>query len=325
MSFLQICDRMKSIMETTKVNEVIVLFLEYLEVEKNVSRLTIRNYRQYLANLSDWLSSKKIADIKALDLECLRKYRLHLARTITDQGNSLSKKTQSYYLIALRSMLKWLIKNDVPVLSPDKIDLPKAESVPMRYTDTQHIATLLESPDLTTTTGLRDRTIMELLFSTGLRVSELVNLNREQLNLDSGEFGVVGKGRRPRVVFLSDRAKFWLRQWLTSREDKWSPLFIHFAGKKEKNLYDEGEKMRLSVRTVQRIVDKYAKKCNLPIKLSPHGVRHSFATDLISNGANLRDVQEILGHKSIVTTQIYTHVTKPQLKKAHQQFHSLEN
>lgn len=311
-------------METTKVNEVIVLFLEHLEIEKNVSRLTIRNYRQYLAKLNDWLVSKNIDDIRALDLDYLRKYRLYLARMITDQGNSLSKKTQSYYLIALRSMLKWLIKNDVPVLSPDKVDLPKGESVAMRYTDTGHIAILLESPDLTTVTGLRDRTIMELLFSTGLRVSELANLNREQLNLESGEFGVVGKGRRPRVVFLSDRAKFWLRQWLASREDEWSPLFIHFAGKKEKNLYDTGEKMRLSVRSIQRIVDKYAKKCNLPIKLSPHGVRHSFATDLISNGANLRDVQEMLGHKSIVTTQIYTHVTKPQLKKAHQQFHSLE-
>lgn len=318
------CDKMDKVMETTNIGQVSALFLEYLEVERNVSRLTIRNYRQYLARLNDWLAGKKIDDIKALDLELLRKYRLYLSRLTTDRGEPLSKKTQGYHLIALRSMLKWLAKNDVEVLAPEKIDLPKAESIPMRYIDTQHMATLLASPDLTTKTGLRDRTLMEVLFSTGLRVSELVALNREQINLESGEFGVIGKGRRPRVVFLSDRAKFWVRQWLTSREDEWSPLFIHFAGKKEKNLYDVGEEMRLTVRSVQRVVDKYAKKCNLPVKLSPHGVRHSFATDLIGNGANIRDVQEMLGHKSIVTTQIYTHVTKPQLKKAHRQFHSLE-
>ena len=165
---------------------------------------------------------------------------------------------------------------------------------------------------------------MELLYSTGLRVSELVALNREQLNFESGELGVIGKGRRPRVVFLSERAKFWLRQWLGSREDEWSPLFIHFGGKKEKNMYDDGEKMRLTTRSVQRIVDKYARKAKLPVKLSPHGVRHSFATDLLANGANLRDVQEMLGHKSVLTTQIYTHVTRPQLKEAHEKFHSLE-
>lgn len=312
-------------METNKVGAVIVLFLEYLEVERNASRLTIRNYRQYLAKLNDWMAQKGLEEITALDMETLRKYRLYLSRMTNERGEVLSKKTQSYYLIALRSMLKWLIRNDVPVLSPDKIELPKAESIPMKYTDTEHMKKLLESPDLSTKVGLRDRTIMELLFSTGLRVSELTSLNREQINLDGGEFGVVGKGRKPRVVFLSDRAKFWLRQWLTSREDEWSPLFIHFAGKKDQNLYDTGEEMRLTVRSVQRIVDKYAKKCNLPIKLSPHGLRHSFATDLISNGANIRDVQEMLGHKSIVTTQIYTHVTKPQLRQAHQKFHSLDH
>ncbi|MDO5561886.1 MAG: tyrosine-type recombinase/integrase [bacterium] len=311
-------------MQTTNVGAAIILFLEYLEVERNVSRLTIRNYRQYLTRLSDWLAKHQIDDIAALDLEVLRKYRLYLSRLTNDKGETLSKKTQGYHLIALRSLLKWLEKNDVAVLSPEKIELPKSESIPMKFTDIEHMEKLLAAPDLTTKTGLRDRTLMEVLFSTGLRVSELVSLNREQIDLQSGEFGVVGKGRRPRVVFLSDRAKFWVRQWLTSREDDWSPLFIHFSGKKEHDLYADGEKMRLTVRSVQRVVDKYAKKCNLPIKLSPHGVRHSFATDLLSNGANLRDVQEMLGHKSIVTTQIYTHVTKPELQKAHRQFHSLE-
>lgn len=311
-------------MQTTNVGAAIILFLEYLEVERNVSRLTIRNYRQYLTRLSDWLAKHQIDDIAALDLEILRKYRLYLSRLTNDKGETLSKKTQGYHLIALRSLLKWLEKNDVAVLSPEKIELPKSESIPMKFTDVQHMEKLLAAPDLASKTGLRDRTLMEVLFSTGLRVSELVSLNREQIDLQSGEFGVVGKGRRPRVVFLSDRAKFWVRQWLTSREDDWSPLFIHFSGKKERHLYADGEKMRLTARSVQRVVDKYAKKCNLPIKLSPHGVRHSFATDLLSNGANLRDVQEMLGHKSIITTQIYTHVTKPELQKAHQQFHSLK-
>ncbi len=311
-------------METNKIDSVIVLFLEHLEVERNVSRLTIRNYRQYLQKLADWLQRRQVTNITSLDLELLRKYRLYLSRLTNDKGEVLSKKTQSYYLIAIRSLLKWLIKNDVPVLSPDKIDLPKAESLPMSYTDVDHILKLLESPDITTTTGLRDRALMELLFSTGLRVSELAALNQEQINLDGGEFGVIGKGRRPRVVFLSDRAKFWLRQWLASRKDEWSPLFIRFSGKKNSNLQDDGQDMRLSVRSIERVIDKYVRKSKLPVKLSPHGLRHSFATDLLSNGANLRDVQEMLGHKSIVTTQIYTHVTKPQLRQAHNKFHSLE-
>ena len=301
------------------------LFLEHLEVERNVSPLTVRNYRHYLNHLVEWLERQGIDDIRQLDLERLRQYRLSLSRQKTETGDPLSKKTQAYYLIALRSLLKWLAKNDIEALAPEKIDLPKADAISMKYTDSEHILKLLEAPDLTTRAGLRDRTIMELLYSTGLRVSELVALNRPQIDLESGELGVIGKGRRPRVVFLSDRAKFWLRQWLGSREDEWIPLFVHFGGKKEKNLLGSGEQMRLTARSVQRIVDKYAKKAKLPVKLSPHGVRHSFATDLLSNGANLRDVQEMLGHKSVMTTQIYTHVTKPQLKKAHAQFHSLKN
>lgn len=307
------------------VAAVVPEFLIYLEVERNVSRLTIRNYRHYLAKFSDYLIGKKVTDIRQFDLALLRKYRLYLSRLTDDQGQTLSKKTQSYYLIALRSLLRWLNRQEVPVLSPDQIELPKAESIPMKFVDPEQMGQLLEAPDLATTTGLRDRTLMEVLFSTGLRVSELVALNVDQINLDTGEFGVVGKGRRPRVVFLSDRAKFWLRQWLGSREDNWTPLFIHYGGSKEKNLTTDGESMRLSARSVERIVDKYARRVRLPVKLSPHGVRHSFATDLLRNGANLRDVQEMLGHKSIVTTQIYTHVTRPELKKAHRQFHSLED
>ncbi len=308
----------------TKPVVVKELFLEHLEVERNVSRLTVRNYRHYLNHFVDWLERKGIDNIGRLDLDGMRSYRLALSRIKTENGDPLSKKTQGYYLIAIRSLLKWLALNDVKTLAPEKIELPKADPLPMRYTDSEHILKLLETPDLTTKAGLRDRTILELLYSTGLRVSELVALNREQLDLESGELGVIGKGRRPRVVFISERAKFWIKQWLGSREDEWSPLFVHFGGKKEKNPLGDGEQMRLTARSVQRIVDKYSRRAKLPVKLSPHGVRHSFATDLISNGANLRDVQEMLGHKSVVTTQIYTHVTKPQLKKAHEQFHSLK-
>lgn len=308
----------------TSLPVVIELFLVHLEIERNLSRLTVRDYRHYLKVFSHWAQKQQLTNIEDLNLVLLRSYRLHLARKTNERGEGLSKKTQAYHLIALRSLLKFLAKNDYQVLSSHKIDLPKSEVTVMQFADAKHISNLLESPDLTSKIGLRDRAIMELLFSTGLRVSELVSLNREQLNLDGGELGVIGKGRRPRVVFISQRAGFWLRQWLSSREDEWSPLFIHFGGKKEANLYDEGEKMRLGVRSVQRLVNKYAQKARLPTRLSPHGIRHSFATDLLSNGANLRDVQEMLGHKSIVTTQIYTHVTKPALKQAHSQFHSLK-
>lgn len=307
----------------TKINAVVDLFLTHLEIERNLSRLTIRDYRHYLQIFTQWAARQHLEHIGQFQLEQLRSYRLHLARKTNEKGESLAKKTQGYYLIALRSLLKYLTKNEFQVLSPDKIDLPKADAVAMQFTDAKHISVLLESPDVTSPLGVRDRAIMELLFSTGLRVSELASLNREQLNLDGGELGVIGKGRRHRVVFISPRCRFWLQRWLETRKDEWSPLFIHFGGKKEKNPYDEGETMRLGVRSIQRIVEKYAKKCRLPTHLSPHGIRHSFATNLLSNGANLRDVQEMLGHKSIVTTQIYTHVTKPQLKSVHDKFHSL--
>ena len=296
-------------------------FLEHLEVERNVSKLTLRNYGQYLRRFNDWLKGAGVQDIRKLNQDLVREYRVYLARYEDELGRTLSKKTQGYYIIALRSMLKWLVKNDVAVLHPEKIDLPKAESQHMKFLNIEKIERLLAQPQLSSKTGLRDKAILEVLFSTGLRVSELVSLNRDQIDIKSREFGVIGKGRRPRVVFLSDRAAEWLDRWLVSREDKWRPVFIRFAGKKP-NLLSDGEEMRLTTRSVQRIVDKYSKKAHLPIKISPHGLRHSFATDLLSNGAGLRDVQEMLGHKNISTTQIYTHVTRPQLKKTHKKHHT---
>lgn len=305
----------------TDARIAIVSFLEHLEVERNLSRLTIRNYRHYLTVFVEWFESQGFKDLRKLDQDLIRKYRVYLANVVNDQGRDLSKKTQSFYIIALRSMLKYLVKNDLPVIQPEKIDLPKAESSHMQFLNKDKVEVLLAQPLLSSKVGLRDKTILEVLFSTGLRVSELVSLNRDQVDLQSREFGVIGKGRRPRVVFLSDRAADWLGRWLNSREDNWQPVFIRFAGKKP-DITSDGEEMRLTTRSVQRLVDRYCRKAHLPVKISPHGLRHSFATDLLQNGAGIRDVQEMLGHKSIATTQIYTHVTRPELKKIHQKHHS---
>ncbi len=309
---------------STVPQSAMIDFLEALEVERNVSRLTIRNYSHYLRRFITWFLADGHSDLKELDRDILRKYRVFLARYVDDQGRTLSKKTQSYHVISLRSWLKWLVKNDIPVLHPEKVDLPKGESTPMKFMMADKILRLLDQPSISTPSGLRDKAMLEVLFSTGLRVSELVGLNRDQIDLDRREFGVIGKGRRPRVVFVSERAHQWLVRWLNSREDNWRPVFIHFSGKKV-DLFADGEDMRLSSRSVQRMVDTYCRKAKLPIKLSPHGIRHSFATDLLSNGAGLRDVQEMLGHKNIATTQIYTHVTRPQLKKVYDSFHSKLN
>lgn len=306
---------------STLPSSALISFLEHLEVERNVSQLTIRNYGHYLRRFTDWFAEQGKTDLKELDMDGLRSYRLYLAHREDDKGQTLSKKTQSYHVIALRSWFKWLVKNDMDVLNPEKIDLPKAESKQMKFLSIDQIERLMGGPDLSEQSGLRDRALLEVLFSTGLRVSELVSLNRDQVDVSRREFGVIGKGRRPRVVFLSDRAAGWLQKWLDSREDNWRPVFIRFSQHRP-DLLADGEDMRLTTRSVQRFVDSYCRMAKLPVKITPHGIRHSFATDLLFNGAGLRDVQEMLGHKNIATTQIYTHVTQPQLKKIHEQFHS---
>lgn len=309
--------------KNTKTNPDVALidFLESLEVEKNLSNLTIRNYGHYLRRFNAWFKDQGLTDLRQLDREVLRKYRIFLARYRDEMSRTLSKKTQSYHVIALRSWFKWLTKNDHEVLHPEKIDLPKGESTHMQFVNVEEMERLLGQPQLSSKEGLRDKAILELLFSTGLRVSELVALNRDQIDLGRREFGVIGKGRRPRVVFLSERAATWLSRYLGTREDNWRPVFIRLSGKKPNPLMD-GEEMRLTTRSVQRLVDHYSRQARLTIKLSPHGIRHSFATDLLINGAGLRDVQEMLGHKNIATTQIYTHVTQPQLKKIYDEAHS---
>lgn len=303
------------------LSELIDEFLEYLEVERNVSPLTIRDYRHYLEVFDKW--QQEFAPVKRpadLTVELIRKYRVYLAHKTDQKGAPLAKVTQSYYVIALRAFLKYLVKKDLPVIAPEKIELPKVESRSLKFLNREQIETLLNQPEIAAHEGLRDKAILETLFSTGLRVSELVNLNRDEINLDRGEFGVKGKGGRIRVVFLSDRAKVWLDRYLKQRNDNFKPLFIRYS--LQVTPENAGEKMRLTPRSVQRIVKKYVRKAKIPVDISTHGLRHSFATDLLMNGADLRSVQELLGHKNVSTTQIYTHITNQQLRDVHKAFHS---
>lgn len=296
-------------------------FLEHLEIEKNCSRLTIRNYEHYLTVLIDFLTDDKNnrPTIDNITTESVRKFRLHLSRQPGATGE-MKLVTQGYYVIALRSFLKWLIKNDFKVLQPEKLDVPKVKDHSLKFLDDLQMVRLLNQPLNSSKNGLRDRSILELLFSTGLRVSELVSLNREQVNLNTREFGVIGKGGRSRIVFISHQAAEWIDKYLKSRMDQYKPLFIRDLRPKEIALEDE--KVRLTARSVQRLVKKYVRQANLPVAATPHTLRHSMATDLLRSGADLRSVQEILGHKNIATTQIYTHVTDARLREIHEKFHS---
>lgn len=311
-------------------------FFDYLLVEKQVSRLTLRNYRHYLARLQKWLelSGHVKFDVEDLDMNLVRKYRVWLAQQLGPEGEPLMPQTQAYHVIAIRSFLRWSVKNGHKVLSPDNLELPKQKGRKLDFLNPEQLTRLLEMPIVSTDAGLRDRAIMEMLFSTGLRVSELTSLNRDTLDLQRKEFGIKGKGGRVRVVFMSDQSAYWVERYLRTRDDIWEPVFINYRGAAsgKANTEDEtgsmmqydieyGEKRRLTVRSVQRIVKKYAKKAKIPIEITPHGLRHTFATDLLVAGADIRSVQEMLGHKNISTTQIYTHVTNPQLKRIHEQFH----
>lgn len=297
-------------------------FLEYLEIEKNCSKLTIRNYRHYLERFLQFSASLSpiYSSPDSITPELIRSYRLFLSRYADEHGLTLKRITQNYHLIAVRAFLRFLLKRGTTVMAPDQIELAKAESRSLKFLDKTEVDRLMNMPEISTVYGLRDKAILEVLFSTGLRVSELVRLDRDSVNLESHEFGVIGKGGRARVVFLSETATDWLSRYLKTREDQFKPLFIRYAGKKPDDTKD-GNGLRLTSRSVQRIVEKYVKKARLPIKITPHGLRHSFATDLLSAGADLRAIQEMLGHKNISTTQIYTHVTNPQLREIHKKFH----
>ena len=245
---------------------------------------------------------------------------MYLAHLRNRNGTPLKHVTQSYHIIALRAFLRYLlVQRDMSTLSPDKVDLPKQSQRLVIFLNPEQVERLLSSPQISNKIGLRDKAILETLFSTGLRVSELVRLNRDQINLERQEFGVKGKGNKIRVVFLSDAATHWIKRYLQSRQDNYKPLFIRYSGAQVTD--KDGEKMRLSVRSIQKIVRKYAKRAGLPIEASPHTLRHSFATDLLIGGADIRSVQEMLGHESIRTTQVYTHVTNRHLKEVHKAFH----
>jgi len=297
-------------------------FLEHLEIEKNCSKLTIRNYEHYLNVLIQFLidSGKQKPMVDDITSDEIRKFRLYLSRLPGTNKGEMKLVTQGYYVIALRSFLKWLVKNDMKVLQPEKLDVPKVKDHSLKFLDNLQINRLLTQPLNSSKNGLRDRSILELLFSTGLRVSELVSLNREQVNLNTREFGVIGKGGRSRVVFISKQAAEWIDKYLKSRVDKYKPLFIRNLRPKEIALEDN--KTRLTARSVQRLVKRYVRQANLPVAATPHTLRHSMATDLLRSGADLRSVQEILGHKNIATTQIYTHVTDARLREIHEKFHS---
>lgn len=313
--------------QKTELERLIKEFLEYLEVERDVSPLTVRNYSHYLKRFTTWLiQSKSKSKLSDITQDVVREYRVYLshlparqARLADRKGGTLSKKTQGYHAIALRSFLKWLIRTDRPALAPDKIDLPKAEDHSLKFLNGEQVDRLLNAPTLSSTVGKRDKAILEVLFSTGLRVSELTSLDRDKVDLERREFGVIGKGGKARVVFLSSRAAEWVDSYLKSRNDNWRPLFIRHKGKLGPDISDE--EVRLTARSVQRMIKKYARKMQIPVDVTPHVLRHSFATDLLMAGADLRSVQEMLGHKNVSTTQIYTHVTNLHLRDVHEAFH----
>ncbi|MBI2263400.1 tyrosine-type recombinase/integrase [Candidatus Berkelbacteria bacterium] len=306
-----------------KISEAIRQFLEHSEIEKGRSFLTIRNYQHYLERFLKFLESeeaeKKIETAEEIDLETIRKFRLYLNR-LGKEG--LSKSTQNYHLIALRAFLKYLASRDIKSLSPEKIDLAKTTEREITFLTSEEVEKMMEATEPSKNIiGLRDRAILETLFSTGLRVSELVALAKDQINLESGEFSVKGKGGKIRVVFLSPEAKEWLTKYLNKRTDGAVAVFVRHGRKKE--ILSTQTKLNLTPRTIQRIVKYYAKKAGLTKDVVVHSMRHSFATDLLTSGANLRSVQQLLGHASITTTQIYTHITDPQLREVHQAFHGL--
>lgn len=251
--------------------------------------------------------------------EMVRGYRLYLARHQDEKGRNLTPTTQSYYVIALRAFLKYLTRRGIKTLSPERVDLPKSESKNVKFLNREQVERLLSQPSISDVAGLRDKAIMEVLFSTGLRVSEIAKLDRDKIDFKTREFGIIGKGRRPRVVFLTERSVMWVQRYLSAREDHYKPMWVRFSGK-QPDPVTAGESVRLSVRSIQMIVDKYCKKAKLPVKVTPHVLRHSFATTLLQQGADLRSVQEMLGHKNVATTQVYTHVTNPQLKQIHDKY-----
>lgn len=301
----------------TTLEKLLINFLEYLEVEKNRSVLTIRNYDFYLRRFLQYSGVKNPVDIT---LESVKKFRLYLNRL--EVGSKLLKKsTQNYHIIALRSWLKYMARQDIKTLAAEKLELAKIGDRIVDFLEGSDLDRLLNAPFQSKESEiiqLRDKSILELLFSTGLRVSELVHLKRDSINLKKDEFTVRGKGDKPRVVFLSNQAKYWLGQYLQKRKDLEKFLFVAHD---RASVSRSEDSCALTPRSVQRLVDKYSRIAGITKRVTPHTLRHSYATDLLYNGADIRSVQAMLGHASITTTQIYTHVTNQQLREIHKTFH----
>jgi site-specific recombinase XerD len=295
-------------------------FLEYAEITKNQSDKTLENYRHYLGRFRDWAGENlSPASIK---LDHINNFRIYLNRLRDENGNPLlSIKTQNYHIIALRAFLKYLIKNDVETLAPEKIELGKIPERSVEFLEREELERLFQSIDTSKIQGLRDMAILRTLYSTGLRVSELSNLNRDQIDLKRREFMVRGKGKKLRIVFLSPDACEAIKTYLLARKDTLKPVFINHGRGKKADLKSQDEVKRLSVTMVEYLVRNYGLKAGIIKRVTPHKLRHSFATELLKNGADIRSVQEMLGHASITTTQIYTHLTNQRLREVHDKFH----
>lgn len=311
---------------SNNVLDLITEFLEHVEVEQGRSLETVRNYRLYLDRFYDLTCDLVSENYKPseIDAELLRKYRLRLNRLEDERGEKLTVLTQSYYLIALRGFLRYLAKRGIESLDPSLVELPHIVRKQVTFLHYDEVQEMLDAIPCDTETGLRDRAIVELLFSGGLRVSELVALDRDTVNLDRREFMVRGKGKKDRPIFVSKAAAERVRDYLAVRHDALPALFLNNS-RNQQAVDTSGNFRRLTPRSIQRIIEKYAKAAGITKHVTPHTLRHSFATDLLMNGADIRSVQAMLGHADISTTQIYTHVTDPHLKEVHEKFHSDTN
>jgi site-specific recombinase XerD len=299
------------------ISELLLDYIEHLEVEGGRSSKTAENYRLYLERFIEF-SNDIVVD--KITTEMIRKYRLWLNRYRNDNDGELATITQSYHLIALRGFLNYLSKRDIASLSPEKIELPKVSRKQVTFLHYDEVARMLDVIPLDSEQGLRDRAIIELLFSSGLRVSELVNLNRDYVNTKRREFMVRGKGQKDRPVFIGEAAAARVEEYLSARLDNLPPLFLSYS--RNNITTTNSDYRRLTARSIQRLINKYARLAGITKHVSPHTMRHSFATDLLMNGADIRSVQSMLGHSSISTTQVYTHVTDEHLREVHEKFHS---
>lgn len=297
-------------------------FFEYLDIEKGLSNKTQETYGRFLKSFTDWLEKNNLSHLKPHELndEHIWNYRVYLSKRTTYKKEPVKKSTRNYYLIALRALLGYFTDRNISSLPAEKIKLTKEKKEKsVKFLNLHQIKKLLEAPDRSTMVGLRDSAILETLFSTGMRVAELTNLNREQIriqdNTETLEISIIGKGNHPRTVYFSSRAIQALREYLKTRNDKEKALFIRYKGPNTLS-------KRLTARSIENIVKKYSKKVGIPIMTTPHTLRHSYATDLLAQGVDLRVIQEFLGHRNIATTQVYTHITSQKLKEIHKKFHS---